>query len=1332
MVDNNTTMNSGSDRGREDVERSFREDETEAAEAAARALVAERERIGRAIVKGEGFLSEDMKEHLREIEYRRGIPPNKLVGIIEGRIKRMKHPTVEQVRAALSEEMKRAEAQDRQDSLLEDDAIRAEQEAREEAERVRAAAEEEESEARNARTDDKRGTSHDRTCNEEEGSSEETSEEENITPLRPEGHYVPGTDPPVKNIKAPPTPRLRSQGHEADRQYRYIDDLVTAIEGDLKAANTRAVKSHKRALISGLRDAEEAIRRAADAHKWTSVVFQDALDEVRGRAVPILDEVEEFLKDMTRKDKQEWAGQCLKLVENTSALASQVSRHLTISDWSLQDCEEFMEDLDKEAGRARKMLLAHLPQDCDAATRKRIAAYQTRLETVYTEAARVLKKLVAEHHAWGRSPRDDEPQQKEPPGNPLVTEEDKQRCAASKASTGARKKEFRFGNLEAICGIKDHEGDSNRPSAESAASSTPKEGDSKSAPSQNPRGGRNPTPEGASAMGSSEWGCGRGFTSDWGDMGGDGATARDRGGRRRGEDRSASPELRRSRSQSGHGPREASAPPWTRDPYGEKAKAPVPPASDRNFRGYAHRNPQSNPCGQNEFNVAVLHSLRSVSANLMTINGRAGKNNGFPYFDGTYKGYPSFKRRWHTFQNLHHISTPQKELVYLFRENCMEKKTSERIKRMETMAACWRMLDTFFDRPVQFARDLMAEITSFKKIHDSEHDKLLEYYVLLQTNIDEADKAGLRDVLLHANNLVAMESLLPPRELMLWREAQGALPMRDHGTAFMGFVARREVWVSCQIANSTLPLPEPTGPTNTGSLGSRRSMASKEARVMVAQVHSNDKTIFPPPKKWDPDGTWIRDCIVDGCTQKHAPPQCPSFKKLDPDERLAVVRRKELCVLCFRHLDIKRCWSLGRVPVCGVGGCTIPHSPLLHEALQEEGVMIINVSSQAEAGEDEGGFRCRQWVPVEKGSREAWVTTLYDWGATVSVITKESASDLKLVAVPKPCKLIRGLGGRVTTSSRCYLVPLVSRTGAVKTITAWEVDEIAFLPAGDIPEDITEQFPRLGKWTEPSCLKQEAGNVELLIGMDNANLMPEHVAESIKECSQLRLLKSLFGHQYILVGEGAPKLTWSDEIENEKKREREDRKRTRRVKCELLVEKARQKLAEEKREARPMWPAGTGSKSPGRPKGTACDSTCETKMKLWKQELSSLDKLVGALSVLLGSLRGAQGMEWTGVCEKRSCFPMTGDAGYPLRQEESWLPGYQVIAPALLMLLATMVVRIWGFTRRHRSIGGGAAVAGRFEVETDADGNNEPAPRGRESASSGSRPLSGEDRELLH
>jgi hypothetical protein len=55
-----------------------------------------------------------------------------------------------------------------------------------------------------------------------------------------------------------------------------------------------------------------------------------------------------------------------------------------------------------------------------------------------------------------------------------------------------------------------------------------------------------------------------------------------------------------------------------------------------------------------------------MHAKLMTMKGQTGKNSGYPYFDGTLKEYPKFRRRWHTFQNLYHNATPQRELVNLF------------------------------------------------------------------------------------------------------------------------------------------------------------------------------------------------------------------------------------------------------------------------------------------------------------------------------------------------------------------------------------------------------------------------------------------------------------------------------------------------------------------------------------------------------------------------------------------------------------------------------------------------------------------------------------------
>jgi hypothetical protein len=78
-------------------------------------------------------------------------------------------------------------------------------------------------------------------------------------------------------------------------------------------------------------------------------------------------------------------------------------------------------------------------------------------------------------------------------------------------------------------------------------------------------------------------------------------------------------------------------------------------------------------------NEGTINVLRSMHAELMAMQGQTGKNSGYPYFDETLKEYPKFRRRWHTFQNLYHNATPQRELVNLFRENCLEKKVADRL-----------------------------------------------------------------------------------------------------------------------------------------------------------------------------------------------------------------------------------------------------------------------------------------------------------------------------------------------------------------------------------------------------------------------------------------------------------------------------------------------------------------------------------------------------------------------------------------------------------------------------------------------------------------------------
>jgi hypothetical protein len=127
---------------------------------------------------------------------------------------------------------------------------------------------------------------------------------------------------------------------------------------------------------------------------------------------------------------------------------------------------------------------------------------------------------------------------------------------------------------------------------------------------------------------------------------------------------------------------------------------------------------------------------------MLRMSERSGKNGGLPWFNGTYRDYPAFWRKWSSYEKRHHQLTPQMELVQLFRENCMSKEIAHYIRGEETMVEAWGRLNMFNNDPLLFIRDLMQEIRASPRLKEQEYERLLRYYLLLLDLIRDADKAG--------------------------------------------------------------------------------------------------------------------------------------------------------------------------------------------------------------------------------------------------------------------------------------------------------------------------------------------------------------------------------------------------------------------------------------------------------------------------------------------------------------------------------------------------------------------------------------------------------------
>ncbi len=189
--------------------------------------------------------------------------------------------------------------------------------------------------------------------------------------------------------------------------------------------------------------------------------------------------------------------------------------------------------------------------------------------------------------------------------------------------------------------------------------------------------------------------------------------------------------------------------------------------------------------------------------------------------------------------------------------------------------------------------------------------------------------------------------------------------------------------------------------------------------MAVTESRSADrkKVRFPPPKNWDPEAKWTQDCVMfKECGEKHAPGKCDAFKKLSPQQRLKVIEDRELCQLCYRHLRGRECWSKDKVPNCGVDGCQAAHHHLLHGALVQGRVMVVQETGARKAEV----FLCREDVRVRGAGKANSLHALYDWGAMVTLVTHAAAAKAGLERKRQVSAAIAGLGGRCTMVDSYY------------------------------------------------------------------------------------------------------------------------------------------------------------------------------------------------------------------------------------------------------------------------------------------------------------------------
>jgi hypothetical protein len=167
----------------------------------------------------------------------------------------------------------------------------------------------------------------------------------------------------------------------------------------------------------------------------------------------------------------------------------------------------------------------------------------------------------------------------------------------------------------------------------------------------------------------------------------------------------------------------------------------------------------------------------------------------------------------------------------------------------------------------------------------------------------------------------------------------------------------------------------------------------------------------------------------------------------------------------------------------------------------------------AHLGEDRPRL-CQQRVPLEVNGNLTSLHTLYDWESPNTLVRIESARRIGLQGMRAPRQAIKGYQGLGTITDSVYYLPLLDADGNIQVIRAHGVEEITIVARTRLPPIAREIFPVIRAFMP--WMETGAGHVELLVRLDNRQWLPAHVEDSWDPDNDMRLMRSVFGHRYMI------------------------------------------------------------------------------------------------------------------------------------------------------------------------------------------------------------------------
>src|SRR5450830_855646 len=464
----------------------------------------------------------------------------------------------------------------------------------------------------------------------------------------------------------------------------------------------------------------------------------------------------------------------------------------------------------------------------------------------------------------------------------------------------------------------------------------------------------------------------------------------------------------------------------------------------------------------------------------------------WPVFDGKTLNYVAWKREWTSHHQENYPGLKGDSLKRILVERCLRPADKERVRYKPSLKEVWEYLDRTYIRHDTFLHDLMKPVLSAKEIGDRNFRGLEEYMDLLIRTFDIAEDAGMLDIVLHINNMRPMFEKWPHSEQTRWWVRAAELTLQQQPVAFWRHVRERYQVVATIASQAAISGHKPaaekkefgkaTGGGGGGGFGKGgggsfgKGGGQDKSAVQKATVNAVGPT------------NEVRKMRCKQCGEGHGLENCPEFKKMSSEQRVAAVQTWKTCKICMGHPENLECFKKNRPDYtgCTVSDCKGDHHVLLHWAISIARMFSISVEP-ASYPAGTRVYHLRQRIQIRKV--EAGIS--FDGGSDTTVVAQAFVDRLKLKPVGPAIRMV-GFGQEETATGLVYEVPLATQMKEKFLVRAVAVDHIPDHPAAYTPSDAHFRFNSLFKWGD---VHQPGGRTDICIGMDLAHLQPQFVEQ---------------------------------------------------------------------------------------------------------------------------------------------------------------------------------------------------------------------------------------------